>query len=262
MPRRPPRRTSTPMSSSHVRRRADQQAAQRVDLVAQRVDRRQPAQPLRHDVDRVERVGREEQRHGDGLADAHQPVPVAHQPGQRHRQAGEERRAEHHDAHRREDAQRVDGQVHAHQVGDRQHADHLRHRPHAGRERLAGDQRRRRCGRDHQLGQDAGVAVPDDLDAVEDRDEQRRLRDDARCQERQVGHRPGVDDVQLGERLAEDQQPQRRLHHAGEQLGAVVAQLLQFDERESAHPRDQSAVTRRHAARCADQARRRTCRVN
>ena len=60
-------------------------------------------------------------------------------------------------------------------------------------------------------------------------------------QERQVRHVAGVDHVQPGERLPEDQQPQRGLHHPGEQLGAVVAQLLQFDDRESAHPHGHSA---------------------
>jgi hypothetical protein len=46
--------------------------------------------------------------------------------------------------------------------------------------------------------------------------------------------------MQPGERLPEDQQPQRGLHHPGEQFGAVMAQLLQFHHRESAHPHGHS----------------------
>ena len=42
-----------------------------------------------------------------GLADAHQAVTVAHQTGQRHRQADEERRADHDNPHRRQDPPRI-----------------------------------------------------------------------------------------------------------------------------------------------------------
>ena len=38
----------------------------------------------------------------------------------------------------------------------------------------------------------------------------------------------------LAERGTEDQQPQRRLHHPGDEFGPVVLQLLQFDDRERA----------------------------
>src|ERR1700744_112699 len=78
----------------------------------------------------------------------------------------------------------------------------------------------------------AGVTIPDDLYPVEDGNEQRRLRDNAWRQKGQVRHRPGVDHVQTAERGTEDQQPQRRLHHPGDELGAVVRKLLQFDDRE------------------------------
>ena len=49
---------------------------------------------------------------------------------------------------------------------------------------------------------------------MEDRDEQRRLRNYPGREEGQIRHRPGVDDVQVTERLPEYQQPQRCLHHA------------------------------------------------
>ncbi|MGV0743277.1 hypothetical protein [Mycolicibacterium sp. XJ870] len=55
--------------------------------------------------------------------------------------------------------------------------------------------------------------------------------------------------MQLAERLAEDQQPQGGLNQAGEQLGPVVAELLEFDQCERAHPQ-------RQAADAADPARR------
>lgn len=46
---------------------AEQQAAQGVDLVAERVDQADCLEPAGHDGHRVEGVGAEEQRHGDGL---------------------------------------------------------------------------------------------------------------------------------------------------------------------------------------------------
>ena len=96
------------------------------------------------------------------------------------------------------------------------------------------DQRPARRGRRHQLGEDAGVALPDDLDAVEDRDEEHRLGQDSRREVVEVRHR-GRDRVQVGERLAEDQQPERGLDGARVELLAVVAELLQLDQAQRGH---------------------------
>ena len=132
-----------------------------------------------------------------------------------------------------------------------------------GGERLAGDQGGPRRGGDEQLGQHAGVAVPDDLDAVEDRDEQRGLGDDAGREEVEVGHVPGRDGVQVGEGLAEDEQPERGLDGPGEQLGPVVAQLLQLDEAERHDPGRQHPPRRRAGRRAsaATAAARRVLRI-
>jgi hypothetical protein len=53
----------------------------------------------------------------------------------------------------------------------------------------------------------------------------------------------GVDDAQSAECLPEDQQPERGLHHACEEFGAVVAELLHLDDREGAHPQRHSVDT-------------------
>jgi len=102
------------------------------------------------------------------------------------------------------DAQQVEGpQIDRdpHHQRDQHDHDHLRQGADAGGERLAGDQRRAGARGHHEFAQDAGVPVPDDLDAVEDRDEQRRLGDDARRQERQIGHPARRDRPQLAEGL-------------------------------------------------------------
>jgi len=197
------------------------------------------AQPRRRDVQRIQGVGREEQRHRDGLPDAHEPFPLEHQTGDRHRQAGEERRGEDDCDHDSQHAQRIPVHADAEQGGDHHHDDGLRDRADARCECLAGHERRPRGGRDEQLGEDAGVAFPDDLDAVEDRDEQGRLRDDARCQEVQVRDRTCRYGADLAERLAEYDEPEDWLDGAGEQFTTVVPQPLQFDQAERADARDE-----------------------
>ncbi|MBV9351575.1 MAG: hypothetical protein JOZ23_08560 [Mycobacterium sp.] len=47
----------------------------------------------------------------------------------------------------------------------------------------------------------------------------------------------------MAERRTENQEPQRRLHHPGDQFGAVVLKLLQFDDRESSYAQQCSADT-------------------
>src|SRR6478609_11707980 len=53
---------------------AEEEAAQRRHLVGQGVDVADDLEPARHHLDRVERVGGEEEGHGDGLPDAHESV--------------------------------------------------------------------------------------------------------------------------------------------------------------------------------------------
>ena len=71
--------------------------------------------------------------------------------------------------------------MHAQDGGQHEDHDHLREARTPAANALPVTSAARGVGRGHQLRQDAGVALPDDLDAVEDRDEQRRLGDDARA---------------------------------------------------------------------------------
>ena len=68
------------------------------------------------------------------------------------------------------------------------------------------------------------------------------------------GSRTGIEYVKPVERGAENQQPQRRLHHPGQQFGAVMAQLHQFHPGKRPdghrHPAQPSP-----AARCAKRTR-------
>ena len=73
---------------------ADEQAAQALDLVGERVDARDHVQPAGHDRQRVQRAGGEEQRHHDQLADAHEALALLDQRRDQHRQAGKAAGAE------------------------------------------------------------------------------------------------------------------------------------------------------------------------
>ena len=80
--------------------------------------------------------------------------------------------------------------------------------------------------RAHQeLVQDPEVPLPDHRDPVEDRDEEDALREDPGRHEVDVAQVSRRDGAHAGEDLAEDQQPQRRLHRPGEHLGGVVQEL-------------------------------------
>ena len=128
------------------------------------------------------------------------------------------------------------GQCDAENRGKDEHDHDLDQCPDAGGKRLAEDESRSRGRRDEQLGQHPGVALPDDLDAVEDGDEHARLGDDPRREEVQIGDVPGGDGMKAVERLPEDDEPQHRLDRAGDDLGAVVPELLQLDQAERDHP--------------------------
>src|SRR5215472_1828426 len=68
------------------------------------------------------------------------------------------------------------------------------------------------CRHDHQLGEHARVALPDDLDTEEDRDEQGRNGEGCRAPGSQVGKaRPGPKSYGFAEALAEDEQLGSRL---------------------------------------------------
>jgi EmrB/QacA subfamily drug resistance transporter len=128
---------------------ADEQTAESVDLVGERVDLADGLEPAGHDLLGIEGVGAEEERHSDGLADAHEPVAGESEPGDGHRQAGEEGRAEDHDDRGGQELQRVAGKRDAEDSG--QDDDHrgLNDRAHPSGKRLARNKRRARSGSDH-----------------------------------------------------------------------------------------------------------------
>jgi hypothetical protein len=64
----------------------------------------------------------------------------------------------------------------------------------------------------------------------------------------------------VAERGTEDQQPQRRLHHPGDEFGPIVLQLLYFDDRERPDAAKRCADTP-PSARGADQGQRRGFQV-
>jgi len=128
---------------------ADEQAPESVDLVGERVDLADDLEPAGHDLLGVEGVGAEEEGHGDGLADAHEPVAGESEPGDGHRQAGEEGRAEDHDDSGGQELERVAGKGDAKDGGQDDDHGGLNDRAHPGGKRLARNKRRARSGSDH-----------------------------------------------------------------------------------------------------------------
>jgi EmrB/QacA subfamily drug resistance transporter len=128
---------------------ADEQAPESVDLVGERVDLADGLEPAGHDLLGVESVGAEEEGHGDGLADAHEPVAGESEPGDGHRQAGEEGRAEDHDDSGGQELERVTGKGDAQDGGQDDDHGGLNDRAHPGGKRLARNKRRARSGSDH-----------------------------------------------------------------------------------------------------------------
>ena len=204
------------------------QRAQRIHLIRQRVGVGNDLQPVGHDGDGVDGVAGEEQRHGQDLADAHEPLARLDDAGDDQRERGEERRAQQDDADDAEQVQRVPAHLDSQQKRQHIDDDRLRQGADARRERFAQHQRGARRRADEELLNDPEVALPDDRDAVEDRDEEHALRQDARRHEVEVAQVAGRDRPDAGEDLPEHQQPQGRLHGARDQLGRVVAQLAHF----------------------------------
>ena len=92
-------------------------------------------------------------------------------------------------------------------------------------ERLADDQGAARGRADHVAVQYAKVALPDRRKAVEDRHEQDALGEHAGRQEVDVGAARARQSAHVGHDLAEQHQPQDRLHRAADEVHGVVPQL-------------------------------------
>ena len=155
---------------------------------------------------------------------------------------------------RRQQVQRVPVQADTQDGAEDQHDDHLAHGADARREGFAGHQGRAGRGCGQQLGEHTGVALPDDLDAIEDGDEQGGLGHDARRQVVQVRQIAGRDGAQTVEGLAVDQQPERGLDGAGIELGAIMADLTQLDPAEGDQPVDKDTPGRRNGGGAPNQA--------
>jgi hypothetical protein len=69
------------------------------------------------------------------------------------------------------------------------------------------------------------IALPDHGDAVENRDEQDTLRQDAGRHEIDIRQVAGGNRATAREHLPEHQQPERRLHCACQEIGRVMAEL-------------------------------------
>ena len=130
--------------------------------------------------------------------------------------------------------------VHAHAEEKREKVDddRLREAAQAGGNRLAQHERCARGGADEELVEDPQVPLPDHRDSVEDRDEQHALGKDPRRHEIDVAHVPRRDGADAREHLAEDQEPQRGLNRARQQLGGIVEKLARLHARDRERLRD------------------------
>ena len=211
-----------------ARAAGDHQCAEEVNLVGEGVDVGDDFEPGGHDRNRVDGVAGEEEGHGHDLADAHEPFARPHQAGDHEREGRKERRAEHdgdeHSAERERRPVQLNARDERHQIDDGR----LRYGAHSRRDRFAEDERAARGGAGEQLLQNAEVFFPDDVDAVEDRDEEHALREDAWREEAEVVEVAGGDGAHPPEHLAEDQQPERGLDRAAQDFRRVAAQLGQL----------------------------------
>ena len=83
-------------------------SAQGIDDVGQRIQMRNGLQPAGHDGGGVNRVAREEQRHGEHLADAHEALARLHNARDDERERREQRRGEDHEDQHRAQVPRVE----------------------------------------------------------------------------------------------------------------------------------------------------------
>jgi hypothetical protein len=115
--------------------------------------------------------------------------------------------------------------------GNRDHAqqhDCLSERTHGGSRGLSEHDPEPRHRRREQPLELADVALPDHAEPEEDRHEQRGLRHHAGREVRAVVVGAAGESLVVPERRAEDEQPEERLHRAGEDVQVVVPELAQL----------------------------------
>ena len=165
---------------------------------------------------------------GHHLADAHETLACFYDQSDGQREGGKGRRPQNGDDQHPQQGQRVPVYMHAERGGDGIDDDRLRYRPQGAGQRFAQRQRAPGGGGDQELVHDAQVALPDDGHAAENSHEHAALRQYAGGDEIYIGCGAGGDGPGSGHHLAVDDQPQRRLYGAHDELAGVVAQLARF----------------------------------
>jgi hypothetical protein len=108
--------------------------------------------------------------------------------------------------------------------------------PQACRDGLAENERGSRGGAHEELVEDPQIPLPDYRDAVEDGYKEYALGQDPRGHEVDVAHVSRGYGTYPGKDLAEDQEPQGRLHRARKKLGRVVQQLARLHSSNGERP--------------------------
>jgi len=206
----------------------DECVAQELDQVGEGIDPRQHLEPAWHEVQGVDRVAGEEEWHREHLADTHEPFARLEERREQHGQRREHGRADDDGDRTGQDRPQVHLEVHAEQEGDEDDDEALDQRTQPSTQSLSGHEARSRHREHQNLLQDARIPFPDNGEAVENRGEHDRLRQDARCHEGEIVLLP-ADQPGTRHRLTEDRQPENRLDDTRDDLPRIMAQLARLD---------------------------------
>lgn len=205
------------------------QRTQRIHLIAERVGFGDGSDPTRHHADGINCIAGEEERHGQDLADAHKTLAGFHQAGNGQGKSREQSRPQDdkgdHSGHMPGGKIQMDAEQQRQNINN----DSLSQSAYSRRKRFAKNKSGTRRRTDQQFLQNAQVSFPDHADAIENRDEQHALRENAGNHEGEVIERTGWHGADAAEDLAEDQEPQGGLNRTRQQLCRIALQLSQFD---------------------------------
>ncbi len=96
----------------------------------------------------------------------------------------------------------------------------------------------RGAGLDHVAVQDAEIALPDRRDAIKDRGKEHALGENAGREEIEIASVLRAEPAHLRHHLAEQQQPDRGLQRARQQLAGIVTQFAHFGVGDRQHLRE------------------------